>query len=129
MCFEDLRCCEIANVRTVKANIGILNPSYLRSNSNVDSCSGWCTRPQTPRSVVTKLAECGSKRHEHKNSDFNIRQEDDGSCLEHLKNWKIRILGQMRGLPQLRPHKSGAPGPDLSIGRHGSLPHSWQRPE
>ena len=54
-------------------------------------------------------------------SDFNIRQ-DDGSGLEPLKNWKIRILGQMRGLPQLRPHKSGAPGPDLSIGRHGSLP-------
>ena len=46
----------------------------------------------------------------HHYADFNIRQ-DDGSCLEPLKNWKIGILGQMRGLPQLRPHKSGAPGP------------------
>ena len=52
--------------------------------------------------------------------DYSIRQ-DDGAYLDLLKNWKIGILRQIRCLTQLSPHKSGAPGSDLSIGRHGRL--------
>ena len=53
-------------------------------------------------------------------SDYSIRQ-DDGPYLDLLKIWEIGILGQMRHLTQLWPYKSGVPGSDLSIGRHGSL--------
>ena len=53
-------------------------------------------------------------------TDYSIRQ-DDGPYLDLLKNWKIGILGQIKRLTQLRPHKSGGLGSDLSIGRHGRL--------